>query len=74
MIKESAWVWFKGGEKGGFWKGGFIATSDENDNVLIENTNFISCKVPKWRISLSEPEDITIGPNIPINPTWKIPS
>ncbi len=72
MSKTLAWVWFKGGEKGGFWKGGFTA-SDKNENgVLIEHSKFITCRVPEWRISLSEPTNISIGPNIPNDATWKL--
>ncbi len=73
MHKEDAWVWFKGGEKGGFWLGGFIASESQEDVFLIERPDFINCKVPKWRLSFKEPEDKKRGPVIPDGAQWKIP-
>ena len=29
MEKKKAWVWFKGGLKGGSWVAGFIASTDD---------------------------------------------
>ena len=71
MDKKSAWVWFKGGESGGFWKGGFTASNSSEDSVLIEHSKFITCKVPKWRISPTEPKEISVGPDVPKDAIWK---
>ncbi len=70
--KESAWVWFKGSDKGGFWMGGFLASTANEGGVLIERSDFVSCRVPEWRVSLSEPEDLKVGPKIPDNAVWKL--
>ncbi len=73
MERKKAWVWFKGGLTGGEWVSGFIATVDESEALLIERTDFVSCKVPKWRVRFEEPKERTEAPEIPNNPTWKYP-
>ena len=72
MNKESAWVWFKGGEKGGYWMGGFKTSESPEGGLLIERPDFIACRVPEWRISFSEPSDKTLGPVIPDEAKWKL--
>ena len=72
MEKQKAWVWFKGGLEKGEWISGFIATSDDNEGLLIERSDYVRCRVPEWRVRFQEPEDKKEGPQIPDNPTWKI--
>ena len=72
MDKESVWVWFKGGEKGGFWMGGFKASKSPEGGIKIERPDFISCRVPEWRISTTEPSSKNKGPEIPIGAKWKL--
>ena len=71
MERQKAWVWFKGGLNGGVWIPGFIASTDKKGGVFIEKVDFISCRVPEWRVRFEKPEDEKEGPEIPINPTWK---
>ena len=71
MKKEKAWVWFKGGEQGGHWVGGFIASNSPEGGILIERQDFVSCRVPEWRISLTAPKDETVCPDIPEGTIWK---
>ena len=72
LKKEKAWVWFKGGLKeGGSWVDGFFASSDEKDGLLIERPDFVSCRVPSWRVRFTEPEDKKVGPLIPEDSVWK---
>ncbi len=71
MNKEKAWVWFKGGLKGGCWMSGFFANKGEQEILNIESPNFIACKLPLWRVRFSEPEDTHIGPVIPEDAIWK---
>ena len=71
MKKEKAWVWFKGGLKGGRWEGGFLASDSEEEGILIERPDFIPCRVPEWRVQLKEPKDSKIAPDIPKNALWK---
>ena len=73
MKKVKAWVWFKGGLNPGSWESGFSASSCDQEGILIEKPDFVSCRVPEWRISFSEPLDKTIGPEIPSSPIWKYP-
>jgi len=70
MEKEKAWVWFKGGVSGGFWQGGFKATKSTDEGVLIEHADFKNCRVPEWRICLSEPTNKKAGPKIPEGAIW----
>ena len=71
MERQKAWVWFKGGITGGAWVPGFTASSCEEEGLLIEKSDFVSCRVPDWRVRFEEPENEKEGPEIPANPTWK---
>jgi len=71
MERQKAWVWFKGGITGGSWVPGFIASSGKEEGLLIEKTDFVSCRVPEWRVRFDEPENDKKGPDIPANPIWK---
>ena len=71
MEKQKAWVWFKGGLDGGSWVNGFMASEIEDKVFLIERTDFITCKVPNWRVSLVEPKDYKAEPLIPKEAKWK---
>ena len=71
MKGEKVWVWFKGGKEGGFWEGGFTASKSPEGGILIERPDFISCRVPEWRLSFSEPNNIKIGPEIEEGSVWK---
>lgn len=57
---------------GGYWKEGFTCTFDENPGILIESPAYVTCRVPNWRVTTSEPESFSEGPNIPENAIWKI--
>ncbi len=71
MNKEKVWVWFKGGSEGGFWQGGFLASKATESGVIIEKADFVSCRVPEWRVSFSEPNNLGQGPQIPKDAIWK---
>ena len=71
MKAEKVWVWFKGGLKGGYWMDGFYSKNTNEEIVSIEKPEFVSCKVPLWRISTIEPKNIREGPDIPTNTEWK---
>ena len=71
MEKKKAWIWFKGGQAGGEWVAGFVASSDKQEGVLIERADFVKCRVPKWRVSYEEPKDEKQGPKMPENSIWK---
>ena len=72
MKKEKAWVWFKGGQKGGAWEAGFLASATDQEGILlVERTDFISCRLPQWRVRLSAPEDDKKSPLIPKDAIWK---
>ena len=71
MDRKKAWVWFNGGQRGGTWVAGFLASNDQEEGVLIERSDFVSCRVPEWRVRYEEPRDEKEEPQIPLNPTWK---
>ena len=71
MKKQKVWVWFKGGLQGGKWVSGFLATKNDDQGYFIERSDFISCRLPDWRISFEEPEDEKTPPYIPEDATWK---
>ncbi len=72
MKRQKAWVWFKGGvNESGSWVGGFLATNNQEEGILIERTDFVSCRVPEWRVRLEEPENETKKPTIPEKAIWK---
>ena len=71
MNREKAWVWFKGGLKGGSWAGGFLATESDQGGYIVERSDFVKCRLPSWRVSLSKPEDENEPPLIPDKAIWK---
>ena len=71
MERQKAWVWFKGGLSGGKWVPGFIASTDSEVGILIERTDFVTCRDPEWRVRSNEPTNEQEKPKIPENPTWK---
>ncbi len=72
MKREKAWVWFKGDLKeGGYWVSGFLASSCDEEGLLIERSDFVSCRVPEWRVTFAEPENEKNGPKIPEGAIWK---
>ena len=71
MNKEKVWVWFKEGSNGGSWVRGFLAHPSEEGGLVIERSDYVTCRVPEWRISFSEPDDINSKPEIPDNAIWK---
>ena len=73
MQQENCWVWFKGAlQEGGTWKGGFTCKRDESPGVLIHSPSYVTCRVPEWRISTSEPVNKQKGPEIKKSAVWKI--
>ena len=74
ILKTSkCWVWFKGSlNNGGYWKEGFTCTFDEKPGVLIESPAYVTCRVPTWRVSTTEPENLYKSPLIPDKAIWKI--
>ncbi len=72
MERKKAWVWFKGGMAEGSWVPGFIASHDQEEGILlIERSDFVSCRVPEWRVRFEEPTNEKECPNIPKNAIWK---
>ena len=58
MRKERCWVWFRGGLNEAsrwIWVPGF---HDELRGVLIQNVGYRDARVPAWRVTTEEPEDI----------------
>ena len=74
MDRVKVWGWFKGGLEGGYWMGGFLASKSLEGGFIIEKQDFVSCRVPDWRISLTEPKDLKVSPNIPEDALWKYSS
>ncbi len=71
MERKKAWIWFKGGLDGGSWVSGFMASNDGKEGFLIERSDFVTCRVPEWRVKFEEPENLKEEPTIPKDPTWK---
>lgn len=73
MHRETCWVWFKGGlNETGYWKAGFTGTKDQEPGILIESSSYVTCRVPEWRVALTEPKDLFCPPEIPDDSSWKI--
>ena len=58
--RTKVWVWFKGGQDGGEWRGGFYATdnAEQAEAVTLQHGDFKDCVVPTWRISDKEPASL----------------
>ena len=58
MKRERCWVWFRGGlNQKSHWEGGFYATTDDQDGVLIQHGSYRDTRVPAWRVTQQEPSD-----------------
>ena len=51
---------------------GYRMAKDVKPGVLIQNSAYVQCRVPDWRIRTTEPLDKYKGPKIPENSVWKI--
>ncbi len=71
MKKEKAWVWFKGGLQGGEWIAGFMASASEEGGFLIERPDYVTCRVPAWRVIFKKPDNEKQGPTIPEGEPWR---
>ena len=71
--KERCWVYFKNGlgEKG-TWNGGWYGTPSPLGGVLIENFDYVPCRVPEWRVSWEEPKEGKGAPDAPEGADWKL--
>ncbi len=73
MKRERCWVWFRGGlNQKSHWEGGFYATTDEQEGVLIQHGSYRDTRVPAWRVTQKEPLDLHTAPEIPEDAVWKI--
>lgn len=73
MERENCWVWFKGSlNEEGYWESGFTCEKDNEPGLVIKSPAYVPCRVPKWRVSRTEPEDKHKGPDIPYESPWKI--
>ncbi len=71
MDREKAWIWFKGGLKGGEWIGGFLATKSQEGGYIVERSDFVKCRLPEWRVIFKEPGNPNHPPLIPQEAEWK---
>ena len=71
--KEKCWIWFRGGLKDGSrWVSGWYGTPSALGGVRIENFDYVTCRVPEWRVAWEEPKDLKEAPVIPENAQWKL--
>ncbi|MGB1622195.1 MAG: hypothetical protein ACPHAS_05950 [Synechococcus sp.] len=40
--------------------------------IRIEHFEYVPCRVPEWRVSWDEPDDLTAPPQIPSDAQWKL--
>ena len=71
--KEKCWVWFRGAlNDGSRWVSGWYGSTARLGGVRIEHFDYVACRVPEWRVSWKEPEDLKVGPEIPEDAQWKL--
>ena len=51
---------------------GFYGAPSVLGGVRIERSDYVPCRVADWRVVLKEPEDLQVGPEIPVNAVWKL--
>ncbi len=72
--KNKCWIWMRGNplKDESYWMAGWTGSASEKGGVRIEHFDYVASRVPEWRVSWSEPEDLKKGPDIPANASWKL--
>ena len=68
------WVWFKGDplKYEGCWKPGWYGAPSVLGGIRIEHFDYVPCRVPQWRVTFNEPDDMDKPPEIPKGELWKL--
>ena len=53
-----------------YWKSGWYGAPSVLGGILMQNPNYRDCRVPEWRVTFKEPEDMKKGPTIPDGAQW----
>ena len=73
-VRERCWVWMKGNplKQQGCWSPGWHASKSKLGGYKIEHPDYVTCRVPEWRVTFKEPQDIKTGPLVPEGEDWKL--
>ncbi|WP_353291841.1 hypothetical protein [Synechococcus sp. M16CYN] len=72
--KLKCWVWLKGSSRQDCarWESGWVGIPSDLGGIRIEHPDYVSCRVPDWRVSWEEPADLKVAPKIPDDTQWKL--
>ena len=71
MPNARCWVWFKGGlNEDSHWHGGWYGAESVLGGVRIEKADYVPCRIPDWRVTFKEPDDMNTGPVMPDDAQW----
>ena len=65
------WVWFRGGfNEQPHWVSGWYGAPSVLGGIRIERGDFVPYRVAEWRVVISEPTDMKVGPAMPDDASW----
>ena len=51
----------------GQWMAGWVGVDSPLGGIRCEHFDFVHCRLPAWRVSWTEPADLSAPPEIPVN-------
>ena len=73
MKRERCWVWFRGGlNEAAHWVGGFYATKDDQEGVLVQHGSYRDTRVLSGGSRKKSLWTFYAAPAIPDDAVWQI--
>ena len=74
ISRDRCWIWLKNNplKDEAAWMGGWIASVSPLGGLLVEHPNYVTARVPDWRVSFKEPSDISQAPDMPPDAQWRL--
>ena len=72
--RERCWVWFRNNplQTGdACWKSGWYGCKSPLGGIYVEHPDYVSARLPDWRVTFVEPDDMKKSPAVEDGP-WKL--
>ena len=56
----------------GQWMAGWTGVDSPLGGIRCEHFDYVHCRLPEWRVSWTEPADLSAPQEIPVNAVWKL--
>jgi len=60
----------RGLNDGGHWRAGWYGAPSVLGGLRINKTDYVPCRVAYWRVTLHEPANMKISPEMPADAQW----